>query len=61
MNNDDNIHLYPQRVAITLDLHYGTGGNIIAVYTLLNLLERLQDSFFYPSAATLRFAALPTT
>ena len=58
-NDDDNIHLYPQRVAITLDLHYGTGVNIIAVHTLLNMLERLQDSFFYPSAAIRHFRLPP--
>jgi hypothetical protein len=56
-NDDDNIGIYPQRVTITLNLHNGTGGNTIAVHALLNMLERLQDSLIYPSAATLQFAA----
>jgi hypothetical protein len=59
--HDDNIYLYPQRVTITLDLHHGTGANTIAVHALLNMLERLQDSGIYPSAATLHVTARPTT
>lgn len=59
--NDDNIYLYPQQVTITLDLHYGTGGNTIAVRALLNLLERLEDAGIYPTTATLHVAELTTT
>ena len=61
MNDDDNIYLYPQRVTITLDLHYGTGANTVAIHALLNMLQRLEDSGIYPSAASLHVAALPTT
>jgi len=61
MNDDDNIYLYPQRVTITLDLHYGIGANTIAVHALLNMLERLEDSGIYPTAATLNVTARPTS